>query len=176
MRRVSLNARQMIDAEMSEELPVVLMEITHPLLEAPIRLSSDNADLIEVIDTAQIRGTRSTWRGADPESEPYLHIIASVLLPSDLEDAPAAGTLVLDNLSPEMAKLLRSYTDLATISLATVMADMPNDPIEENIGLQITSSVITAAEITITYTYEERENEPFPKGRMSRSFFPGLHR
>lgn len=176
MRRVSLNARRMMDAEVSDELPVVLIEITHELLEAPIRLSTDNADLIERTVEGEIRGTRSTWRGADPATEPYLFIVAATVLPSDLEDSPAAGQLILDNVSPEIAKLVRSYTDLATINLATVMADMPDEPIEQALDLQITSAVITGTEVTITYTYEERENEPFPKGRMSRSWFPGLHR
>ncbi|APZ54112.1 putative DUF1833 protein [Salipiger abyssi] len=166
----------MMDAEVSDELPVILIEITHAQLDAPIRLSTDNADLISVTDEGQIRGTRSSWLGADPETEPFLFVIAAAILPSDLDDTPEAGQLILDNLSPAMAELVRSYTDLAGISLATVMADMPNDPIEQALGLEITSAVITGTEITITYSFEERENEPFPKARMSRSWFPGLHR
>lgn len=175
MRRVPLNARQMMDAEVSEEVPVVLIEIVHELLTAPIRLSTDNLDLIENTPEGQIRGTRSAWRGADPETDPFLHVIASAILPSDLEDAAQAGTLILDNLHPEMAKLVLSYNDLATISLATVMADLPDSPIQEALGLQITSAEITGTEITLTYTFEERENEPWPRARMSPSFFPGMH-
>lgn len=175
MRRVPLNARRMMDAEASDEVPVVLIEIEHAALDAPIRLSTDNLDLIETTPEGQIRGTRSRWRGADPETEPFLHVLASAVLPSDLEDAAQAGTLVLDNLHPDMAKLVRSYTDLATIHLATVMADLPDAPIEQALGLQITSAGITGTEITLTYTYEERENEPWPKGRMTRSWFPGMH-
>lgn len=175
MRRVSLNARLAGDAAMSEELPVVLIEITHPGLSAPIRLSTDNADLIEQTPAGQIRGTRSTWRGADPDAEPYLFIVASAILPSDLKDAAAAGSLVLDNLTPEISKLARSYTDLATICLAQVYASSPDLVEQEATGLQITSAAITGTEITLTYTREERENEPFPKRRMTRSWYPGLH-
>lgn len=43
----------------------------------------------------------------------------------------------------------------------------------QSLGLEITSAVISGSDIT--YTYENRENEPWPVGRMSRSQFPGLH-
>ncbi|TIY07279.1 MAG: hypothetical protein E5V16_21390, partial [Mesorhizobium sp.] len=60
MRRVSLNARLAIDQVATDELEVVLVMIEHPLLEEPVRLSSDNADRISV--EPLMCGTRSTWR------------------------------------------------------------------------------------------------------------------
>ncbi|MBN7785131.1 DUF1833 family protein [Ponticoccus gilvus] len=175
MRRLPLNVREALEAEGSTEIPVVLIEIDHDALEVPIRLSTDNADLIETTEEGQVRGTRSRWRGADPLTQPYLHLLASVVQPSAQEQAPEAGTLVLENLHPQMAELILSYSDIATISLAAVMADVPDIPMSQSLGLEITSAVISGSDITITYTYENRENEPWPVGRMSRSQFPGLH-
>ena len=63
-RRLSLNARQAQIDPVSPEIDVVLIEIAHPDLDAPLRLSTDNTEMIS--DEPRIYGTRSTWRGADP--------------------------------------------------------------------------------------------------------------
>ncbi len=172
MRRVSLNARQMQDAEASDDIPVVLFEITHPDLEKPIRLSTDNGAMIS--DDPLYYGTRSTWRDANPVTEPFLWVIASAVLPSDEEDAPAAGTLVLENLDSEMVRLVRSFTEIATIHIGVVLASSPDLIEDEYTDLQIVSCDIDAGEISLSFTREEIEAEYFPAGRMSRQRFPGL--
>lgn len=174
MRRVSLNARLMQDAPSSADVYVVLFEITHPDLEAPIRLSTDNADRIS--DEPLYYGTRSTWRGANPVTEPYLWIVASTLLPSDLDDAPASATLILENLDQEMVKLVRSFTTPATVAIAVVLADTPDLVEAEWAGLQITSADIDAGAITLSISREEIELYFVPGGRMRATYFPGLHR
>ena len=60
-RRVSLNARQAQIDPVSAEIDVVLIEITHPDLDAPIRLSTDNTERIS--DEPLIYGTRSPGAG-----------------------------------------------------------------------------------------------------------------
>lgn len=176
MKRLPINFRASIEATGSDEVPVILIEILHPELEAPIRLSTDNADLIEETPEGQIRGTRSSWRGADPETEPFLNILASATLPSALEQSPEAGSLVIENLHPKMADLVLSFQDIATISLACVMADVPDIPIRQSCDLDITSATITGGEITLQYSAENLEAEPWPVTRMTRSNFPGLHK
>lgn len=84
MRRVSLNARLAQDAEATDEIYVVLLEVQHPDLERPLRLSTDNTERLSIVPLYY--GTRSTWRGADPVDDPYLWVVASTLLPSDVED------------------------------------------------------------------------------------------
>jgi hypothetical protein len=172
MRRLSLNARLAQDADMSAEIPVVLFEINHPDLQKPIRLSTDNTERLSV--DPLYYGTRSTWRGANPVADPYLWVIASTLLPSDQEDTPAGGTLVLENLDSEMVRLVRSFTDVATIHLAIALASSPNLIEDEYTDLQILSCDIDAGEIALTFSREEIELEYFPSGRMSRQRFPGL--
>lgn len=68
MRRLSLNARMMQDDLVSDQIYVVLIEIDHPELPRPIRLSTDNADRIQA--DPPIYGTRSSWRGANPITDP----------------------------------------------------------------------------------------------------------
>lgn len=172
MRRLSLNARMAQDAVASDEIHIVLFEIDHPLLTDPIRLSTDNTERLS--DDPLSYGTRSTWRGANPVTEPFLFILADALLPSDLDDAPAAGKIVLVSLDREIVGLLRSFTDPATIHMAVVLASSPDLVEQEWEGLDITDSS-WPDDITLTFSREQIEREPFPAGRMSRGRFPGLH-
>ncbi|HBU15722.1 MAG: hypothetical protein A2092_13470 [Rhodobacteraceae bacterium GWE1_64_9] len=173
MRRVSLNARAIQDAQASAEIYVVLLEIIHPDLATPIRLSTDPTERIQA--DPLVYGTRSSWRGADPVQEPFLWVVASAILPSDMEDAPASGTIALEILDPEMARLVRSYTTRATIHMAVVLASSPDLIEGEWTDLQILSADIDTGEILLNFSREEVENELFPTGRMTRGRFPGLH-
>lgn len=171
-RRLSLNARQALEDDFSGQIEVILFFIEHPELEAPIRLSTDNAVRISV--DPEIYGTVSNWREGTP-NDPYLWVIASAVLPGDAEDAPAQATLVLENLDTEMVTLIRSFTDPASVSIAVVMADTPNRIEGQWTGLLITSADIDAGEISLSLSRDEIELEPFPAGRMTKHRFPGLH-
>lgn len=173
MRRLSLNARLAADAPASAEIEVVLLHVEHPELDAPIRLSTDNTERLS--DEPLYYGTRSSWRGANPLTEPFLWVMASALLPSDIEDQPATATVILSNLDSEMITLLRSFTDPATVFMAVVLADSP-DVIEAEWELELVGFEADAGEISLQLSREEIENELFPGARMSRSRFPGLHK
>lgn len=171
---MSLNARLAQDAEASADIYVVLIEIRHPQLAEPIRLSTDNTERLS--DDPLYYGTRSTWRGADPASQPYLWVVASALVPSDIEDAPAAATVILENLGSDTVALLRSFTDLATVDMAVVLAATPSLIEAEFTDLRLMSHDISAGEIALRISREEIELEPFPALRMTRDRFPGVHR
>ena len=171
---VSLNMRLTADAEVTSEVYVALFYITHDDLDAPIRLSTDPTERLSGPPDL-IYGTRSTWQDSDPDTEPFLFIVASTVLPSDLEDAPAAGTLVLENLSPDIIVLLRSIISPATISMAVVLASTPDVIEAEYTDMRIMSFDADAGSITLSFSREEIESEPFPAGRFSYYRFPGLH-
>ncbi len=173
-RRVSLNARQAQIDPVSAEIEVVLIEITHPELDTPIRLSTDNTERLS--DEPLLYGTRSTWRGADPATDPYLWIVASAVLPDDAEDAPAQAQIVLDNLDARMVELLRSFVGQPVVALAVVEAGTPDVVEAEWQDLRLTSADGTSAEIMLSLSRDEIELEPFPSGRMTRQKFPGLWR
>ncbi len=172
-RRLSLNARLAQDGLAPDQIEVVLFKVTHPDLEAPIRLSTDNADLIT--DDPRVYGTRSTWGGADPATDPYLWIVASAVVPGDDDSAPAAAQVAIENLDASIAGLLRSFTTPATVDIAVVMADTPDLVEGEWQGLQLVTSEGDEASIIVALSRDEIEQEPFPSGRMTRYKFPGLH-
>lgn len=171
-RRISLNARQANREATSAEIEVVLLEFSHPDLDAPIRLSTDNTERIS--DDPLTYGTRSTWRGADPATDSYLWVIASAVLPSDADDVPATAQIVLENLDAAMVELLRSFTTPASVALALVEAGTPDLVEEEYHDLRLTNADGDASEITLTLSREEIELEQFPAGRMTRQKMPGL--
>ncbi|KMK68587.1 hypothetical protein [Puniceibacterium sp. IMCC21224] len=173
MRRLSLNARQAQDAQGSGQIHVALFEISHPSLDAPIRLSTDNTERLS--DEPRMYGTRSSWRGANPLTEPYHWVVASALLPSDLEDAPSSAAIVLEDLDGEMARLMRSFGDMAFVRMADVLASSPNEIEAEWSDMTIQSSSMSSGEVTLALGREEIEQELFPSPRMSRTRFPGLH-
>lgn len=173
MRVLSLNARLAQDAPASAEIEACLIEISHPDLPDPIRLSTDNTERLST--DPLVYGTRSAWRGADPLTEPYLWIVAQAVLPGDDAEAPAQAKLVLDNLDRGMVAVLRSFTAPPDVALAVVLAGSPDLVEQEWTGMRITSTDADAGRIVLSLSRDEIELEPFPSGRMTRRNFPGLH-
>ncbi len=173
-RRVSLNARQMQDAQASPEIEVVLFYITHPELSSPIRLSTDNKDELSL--DPYIRGTRSTWMGSNPVTEGFAHIIAEAVLPSDMDDAPAAGQIALALVDQALVTAVRAVSTVPTVHIAVVLASSPNLIEYEVRDLDIVSHDIGADEVVLTFSRADIENDPCPAGRMTKDSFPGLHK
>lgn len=174
MRRVSLNARRAHDAQSTDEVEVALIMIEHPSLDAPVRLSTDPTSRLSV--EPLMYGTRSSWMGSNPLAEPFLFVLASAELPSDLEDAPAAASIVVENVDSDIAELMRSFTDRPTVHLAVVMASSP-DLVEVAFhGMVMTGSSGSANEISIEVSRAPIEEESVPMDRFTKDRFPGMFR
>ncbi len=174
MRRVSLNARAALEEASSPEVEVVLLTVEHPELPAPVRLSTDPTERLSI--DPLLYGTRSSWSGADPQTDPYLFILASAEFPSDLEDAPAAATLVLENVDNEIAHLLRSFTDRPVVHMAVVLASSPDLVEAEYRNLNIIGVDGNAGEVSISISRAPIEEESVPMDRFTKDRFPGLFR
>lgn len=174
MSRVLINARTAHDAASTDAVEVALFVIEHPLLENPIRLSTDPTERLSLEPLSY--GTRSNWMDANPSSDPYLFVLVSTDLPSDLEDVPAAATIVLSNVDNRLSETLRSFTDRPTISMAVVMAASPNDIEAEFRGMAIVGSTGNAGEFTIEMSRAPIEEESVPMDRFTKHRFPGLYR
>lgn len=173
MRRVSLNARTAFDAQQTGEVEVALFQFDIPDDE-PVRLSTDPTSRIS--GDPLIYGTRSSWMGANPATEPYLFVLASAEVPGDQEDAPAAATLVLENVDNDIAQTLRSITRPITVQIAVVMASSPDLVEVEYQSLLMISAEGDAGEVAIQISRQPIEEEYAPTDRMTPDRFPGLHR
>ncbi|APX21320.1 hypothetical protein [Salipiger profundus] len=174
MRRVSINARRAFDAELSGEVEVALFRFEHASLAQPILLSTDPTTRLST--DPLIYGTRSAWMGADPATEPYLFVLASAEIPGDQEDAPAAATIVLENVTNEIAAQLRAIRTRATVHMAVVLASTPDVVEVEFRHHKMISAEGDAAEVSISMSRQPIEEEYAPMDRMTRDRFPGLHR
>lgn len=161
-----------MDAASTHAVEVVLLMITHPLLTSPIRLSTDPTTRLSYDPLSY--GTRSTWRGSNPVSEPFHFIVASADLPGDQEEVPTAARIVLENLHQDIGALLRSFTDWATIDIAVVMADTPNLVELQYLGLKIIAADGDLSQIVISAGRPALEDETVPMDRMTKDRFPGL--
>lgn len=173
MRRLSLTARQALDAPVSDVVEVVLIKISHPALDAPVRLSSDPTERLSIEPLAY--GTRSTWGGAGAD-DPYQFALMETELPEDADDTPAAMTIYLANVAADMAAPLRSTTVRATVDIAVVLAASPDLVEYELTGLRLLSAEIDATAIKLSISHQPIVAEPFPGRRMTKAAFPTLWR
>ncbi|WP_435656045.1 hypothetical protein [Brucella pituitosa] len=171
MRRLSLNARTALDAGATDEIYVVLLRFTHPSLDKPVFLSTDPTQRLSI--EPLMYGTYSSW--LNPDREPFLFILASTMVPDDKEDTPAAATVILETVDKDMATVLRSIKDRATVDMAVVLASSTDVIEAEWTGLRLMNANGNASEITLQISRESIFEEPFPAGRMTRARFPGLH-
>lgn len=171
MRTISFNARLAADAEATDEVETVLIKITNPLLDQPIRLSSDNTERISVEPLAY--GTRSTWLTDD--GSPFLFILMGTQIPDETDEEPPAGNLVLANLDSEIAEVLTSTTVPSLVSMALVLASSPNEVEHEFLDMQLRSAEGDGDQIVLFFTKEPVLSERYPSDRMTKERFPGLY-
>lgn len=174
MRRISLNQRLALEAHSTNDIEVALFHIEHEALSEPVRLSTDNGDRLS--DDPLTYGTRSTFNGANPVTQPFQFVLVSTDLPSDLEEAPAEASIILVNVTKGIADVLQLITTQATVHLALVLASSPNQIEAEFRDLKLVRADGDASEITLYLSRQPIEEESFPSARMTKQRFPGLHR
>lgn len=174
MRRVSLNARTAFDGAGTDEVEVALVAIEHGDLDAPVRLSTDPTERLTT--DPLVYGTRSTWYGSDPATEPFQFFLGAAELPGDQEDVPPAAALILENVDPGLAALLRSITTPARVHLAVVLAASPDVIEAEFRDLQVIEAGGDAGEVRLTVSRAPIEEETVPMDRFTKARFPGLFR
>lgn len=174
MRTVSVNARRAHEDANTAQVLTMLITVEHADLDDPIRLSTDPT---ERLSTEPLRyGTRSTWLDADPVTDPYYFVLVAATLPSDQEDVPTAFSLTLSNVDNDIARLLRSFTDPATVHMALVFAAAPDVIEQEARGLSLLVADGDGDVVELSISREEIEEESVPMDRFTRDRFPGLFR
>lgn len=165
MRILSMNMREAIFAQNSDEVAVFLLTITHPALATPIRLSSDATQRLS--DDPLVYGTIS--RG-----EEYLFVGMDITLPDEKDKAPPSSRLVISNVNRELVPLARSISTPAKVKIETILASAP-DNVEVTVpALDMVSLVYDASELTFDLTMDALSSEPYPAGSFTPADFPGL--
>lgn len=171
-RAVSITARRHNESRTSDQVEVLLMQFEHDDLAAPIRISSD---AMRLSTDPLLYGTRSTWNGADPETEPYLFAFASYEMPGDQADAPAAVRVILDLYDDTLVAQLRATSTPPTAHMAVVYATSPDTVELEYRGLEV-SDASYGDQLVITAARRAIEERGVPMDLMTKDRFPGLFR
>lgn len=154
----------MFDQE-TGEIPVLLLTITHPDLPDTIRISSDNADMLDV--ELQLRGTISRL-------QEYNFLPISASLPEEGEDAANTIQITVDNVGQDLTEPLKSTVTPATVTVEIVLASAPDDVEVSFPDFQLTSADVDAGSVKLSLTVDVMASEPYPADNFTPAAFGGL--
>ncbi|ABS68945.1 conserved hypothetical protein [Xanthobacter versatilis] len=165
MRSLSLTLRQALTGQATDVVPVVLATITHPMLDEPVRLSTDPTQRLSV-DPLQY--------GTVSRGETYLFALIRAAWPDDKQDEAPASQLVFENVAADQVALVRKMRGPATVLLEIVTSAAPDHVEAPFDGLLTVDVSYDANQITLTLSREAYMSEPWPCDRMTKDRFPGL--
>jgi hypothetical protein len=165
MPRVPLAFRRSAAEPHSSEDMVLLVEITHDDLDAPIYLSTDPTERLSVDPLAY---------GTISNGKTYQYVEMDAVLPDDRQGEPPKVTLEFENLDSSYVELARSFTSPARAKLLICFASAPDSIMKQFTRLWVTKCTYT--ESTISFDLARFRTENLPSGRrMTKDRAPGLH-
>lgn len=172
MRTIPLNARQSVQQVVTAETEVHLVHISHPDLDAPIKLSTDPTDRIST--DPLVYGTRSTWKTTD--DTPYEFVLADLALPESKDDVAPAASLVIEALSSGLAKSLIEAKGRASVAFAVVFAGAPNDAHLIYEGLSLVAADGDISKVRIALRADAFTDYPWNYRAYTKRRFGAIHR
>jgi hypothetical protein len=165
MRTLSDVFRKAMFDQETDEIPVLLLTITHPDLAETIRISSDNADLLDY--EQQLRGTIS-------RVQEYNFLPMSASLPEEGDDASNTIQITVDNVSQKLTVPLKSTVTPATVTAEIVLASAPDDVEVTFPDFELTSADVNAGSVKLSLSVDVMASEPYPADNFTPSAFGGL--
>lgn len=165
MRNLSLTARTAFNAQATSQEMVVLVEIYPPDQSAPIRLTSHPTERLS-IDPLRY--------GTISNGNTYEFVLMSVMRPDDQEGTPGPTSLIFENVVTDMASVVRSTIEPATVNLYLVLASNPDAIEEQYLGFKTSRATADANRVTIDISLAAIVNEPWPAHLQTPTRFPGL--
>jgi hypothetical protein len=165
-RNVSAVFRAAVNKAQTGEVPVVLITLDHDDLDAPIRVSTDNADTF-VVGERTVRGTISNGNNF-----PFCPVRVS--LPDDSEETISEATLEIDNVDRDVMIAVRTAQSPPTITIQVVLASTPDTIEAQWLNFKLASVEADALVITGKLSLGNFLGEPYPGGSMLPSNFLGL--
>jgi hypothetical protein len=157
--------RDALFAEANGSVPVLLLTITHPQMAQTIRLSSDNAELLDY--ETQQRGTTS-------REQRYSFMPMDIQLPEQGDEVEPVLTATLYDVALEVAPLLESVVTPAFVEAVVVSADAPDDVEVSFATFRLTSADIQGDNVSLRLVVDGMGDEPYPADNFTPDGFPGL--
>lgn len=163
---ISLNFRQQLQLQESDEVAVVLLELRHPDTAEVVLISGDNTLVLDT-EPEMVWGTISNGRT-------YFYHPMSLRLPSDVADRPPRMQLVVENVTGFIVAFCANMVQRGTCDLDIVTASAPNTiqipfPTLDMRGFTRNSNVVT-----FDIGLDAAEDEPIPAGIFTPAGFPGV--
>lgn len=168
MSQLSMSFRQAFNEESTDEIPVVLVEITPAGASEPVLICSE---------PVQRLSTDPLKYGIIHDGQEYGWVVMSAAWPDDQEGKPPSTTLVFANVTEDMAATIRGVTPgtQAQVVLKMVLSSAPDD-VEESYVMKATNGSYNAQQVSLDVSREPIESEPWPAFRTTKARFPGLYR
>lgn len=150
----------------SDDTLIVLLTFSGSNIVGDIKLADNYTQRLLETDEDIIYGVKS--RGND-----YLFLPFEFTLPTEDDSAPRAGINIYD-VNKQLLPSIRSLTTAPNVKIELVLASNP-DVVEVDFGEFLLGNIkYNADTISGDLTLETFENEPFPSGTFTPSYFPGL--
>lgn len=165
MRVLSLNFRKALFAQESGEVPIFLLTITHPSLDAPVLLSTD--------PTARIT-TDPLVYGTVSRAQTFLYGGVNITLPDEQDRSAPASKLTVENVTRDLIPLARSIQTPASVTIEAVLASAL-DTVEMTFpAFQMTNLVYDVMTLQFDLTIDALVTEPYPAGTFNPADFSSL--
>ena len=164
-RTISLNFREALFSQESDEVPIFLITITHPSLTTPILLSTDATERLS--DEPLIYKTTS--RGND-----YIYAGVMIAIPNEEDRSPPSSKLVIQNLDRSLIPLSRSISSPASAMIEVVLGSDPDTVEISLVAMDMVNLIYNADNLTFDLVIDSLVTEPYPAGTYSAAYFPGL--
>lgn len=165
MRLLSEVLREALFADNSTEVPIFLLTITHPELDAPVYLSTDPTE--RVVTTKVYYRTQS--RGTD-----FLYAAIEVTIPDEKDRAPPTSQLTIPNVDRELIPLARSVNSPASVKIEVVLASALDDVEMVWPQMDMTNLQYDVGQLIFDLTIDALMTEPYPSGRFLPAYFSAL--
>lgn len=160
----------------SDDPFVLLMEVAHPSLSEPVRISSDATSFLYLDPESQepVYGTRSTFGGS--EELTFFAFPFAFTLPDQPEgsDSQIKAQLRIDSVSRVYTETIRDIETSPELRMALCFASDPDTLVETLPALLISDISYDVKTITLDLTVDDFRLQTFPALQFYSSFFPGL--
>lgn len=155
-RTYSLNARRQLHGTVSDDPPLVLLEITHDALPQPVRVVGDSQDIISNGATFIAMGFR-------------------VRLPDDVQGQQPRAELAIDNIGRELMQWIEQSAGgrNARVRLMQVLRSAPNN-IEWEMSMYLNNLRATATEVSGELGFPRLLDVPAVQIRADPQTMPGI--
>jgi len=155
MRNLTHAARRALYAPQAGEVLLVLLELSHPQMAQPIRVTSDGVDTIAGGHTYQHFPFRVTW-------------------PDDTDETPPRAELSIDAVDRSIVLTLRQVSGSPIqVSMRVVLASSPDVVEAGPCVFDLRNVEYSAFEVTGQLEYADVANEEFPLPKFDPASTPG---